>query len=332
MVLCVKVKREEAERARRKLEAFLDNRFVPSRDGTFVFFPVVRAPEGFETADLPLRERKPHQRSLSELLPPSLARRAPHSYDIIGDIAVLEIPPSLASHATTIAEALLSCNPHLRLVVRKASARKGSFRLRELEVLAGEGSTETIHREYGMRFKLDVARTFFSPRLAGERQRVASQVLPGERVLVLFAGVGPFAIAIAKRTPSASVVGIELNPVACDYFTQNIRLNRCWNVEAVCGDVRDIVPARFVGWADRVLLPLPKGAEAFLGEAFLAVRPGGTIHFYSFAPEKEPFVQAEKVIESAASSARKRIVILNEKTLLPYAPRVVQICIDFKVA
>ncbi|MEM3030690.1 MAG: class I SAM-dependent methyltransferase family protein [Candidatus Micrarchaeia archaeon] len=334
MVLCVRVKRQEAESARRKLEAegVLDNRFAPSRDEHFVFFPVLRVPEGFEAAELPMPERKPRQRPLDKLLSPSLARKVPHSYDIIGDIAVLEIPPKLASRAKTVAEALLSSNPHLRLVLKKASVRKGVFRVRELKALAGKGSTETIHNEYGMRFKLDVAKAFFSPRLASERQRVASQVSPGERVLVLFAGVGPFAIAIARRVPSASVAGVELNPTACDYFKQNIRLNKCWNAEAVCGDVKEVVPARFASWADRVLLPLPKGAGAFLGEAFLAAKPGGIIHFYSFAREEEPFAAAERVIEQAASSAGRRVAFLNRKMLLPYAPRVVQVCVDFRIS
>jgi len=321
----VKAEKREAERVRKKLSSMglLDNRYAPSRDEGFVFFPVLRPPHGFEVADLPLPERK-QRRPLGPA-----AGMVPHSYDIIGDIAVIEIPRGLARHAKTIASALLSSNPHLRLVLRKAGARKGAFRTRKLEVLAGMGGTETIHREYGLLFKLDVARTFFSPRLAGERQRIAGMVAPGERVLVLFAGVGPFALAIAKRVPSASVVGVELNPVAADYFQQNIRLNKCWNAEAICGDVREVVPARFPSWADRVLLPLPKGAEAFLAEALAAAKPGAVIHFYSFAPEKEPFVQAEKAIAEAAGG--RRVQFLNERTLLPYAPRIVQICVDFRV-
>ena len=41
-----------------------------------------------------------------------------------------------------------------------------------------------------------------------------------------FAGVGPFAIEIAKSHPRASVLAIELNPSAYGYMLKNIRLNK----------------------------------------------------------------------------------------------------------
>ncbi len=46
---------------------------------------------------------------------------------------------------------------------------EGDFRLGNLRHLAGEERTITIHRENGLRLRVDVETCYFSPRLSTER-------------------------------------------------------------------------------------------------------------------------------------------------------------------
>src|SRR3989449_9303177 len=109
------------------------------------------------------------------------------------------IPPSgLQRYRDEIRRAILRWNPTLR-VVGQDHGVKAERRVRSIEVIAGERRTTTVHTEHGLRYRVDLAQAYFSPRLASERQRIAGLVLEGEVVADPFAGVGPFAILIAKR-------------------------------------------------------------------------------------------------------------------------------------
>ncbi|MEM7816081.1 MAG: class I SAM-dependent methyltransferase family protein, partial [Candidatus Aenigmatarchaeota archaeon] len=177
-------------------------------------------------------------------------------FDIIGDVAVIEIPDELERQKMAIAKAVLMANRNVRTVCRKLGEREGRYRLREMEILLGK-STETVHREYGCAFKLDVRKVYFSPREGTERQRVAEQVKPKETVMVMFEGVGPYAIQIAKKQPKVKkVIAIEINPKAVEYMRENITLNKVSDrVEPVLGDVSRAAK-RFYGTCDRVVMPL----------------------------------------------------------------------------
>ena len=102
-------------------------------------------------------------------------------------------------------------------------------------------ATETVHREHGCRFKVDPARAYFSSKLATERGRIRDMVQDGERILCLFAGVGPFAI-VAARSRDVKVVGVEVNPDAVAFFRENVLLNKVEDkVEVVLGDAGEVL-------------------------------------------------------------------------------------------
>jgi len=253
-------------------------------------------------------------------------------FDIIGDIAIIEIPQELESRKLLIARALKKSQPHIKTVCRKLSEREGRFRLRELEILVGK-NTETVHKESGCLYRLDVSKAYFSPREGTERLRIAEQVKPKESVMVFFAGVGPFAILIAKRQPLSRVCAIEVNPDAVEYMGENIRTNKVQErVEAVLGDVKK-ASKPFFGKCDRVVMPLPKEGYKFLPEAFRCLKKkGGVIHFYSYAHEDDLFPEAERLAQRAAKKAGRSIKILEKRKVLPYGPRVFKICLDIKAS
>lgn len=320
---------------RRELSSLgvLDGRYFPSHDGKYVYLPVKGKLEGHELVEVKARrrERRLSFREMALEIAGEDGEGIFSSYDVVGDIAVLEIPEKVRGKAKEIAEALLKSDKKIRVVLGKEGGMEGEYRVRRFSFLAGEKRTETTYVEHGVRMGLDLAKVYFSPRLSHERGRIAAQVKPGETVLVLFAGVGPFALVVAKRRKDARVYGIELNPEAVRYFEENIRLNGMeGRVEAVLGDVREIVPQKFVGVADRVAMPLPKSAEDFLDVAMLAAKRGGVVHFYTFVERGKKDAAAEKVL-LAAQRLGKKVEILGSREVRPYSPSTVQMVVDFRV-
>ena len=252
-------------------------------------------------------------------------------FDIIGDIAIIEITDDLKGKEKETAKAIVSLHPHIKTVCKKTGKRSGEFRLRGLSCILGR-NTETIHKEHGCQYKLDVKKAYFSPREATERQRTTSQVKPGERIMVMFSGVGPYAIAIARKHPDTQVYAVEKNPDAHMYAEENVKMNRVRAVVTLLlGDARKRC-LTFHGKCNRVVMPLPKGAHEFLDVAIKCLKPsGGIIHFYHWAPEENLFGEAVKIVKEAAKKEGKNVSILEKRKVLSYGPRTWKVCIDAKV-
>ncbi|TAJ44748.1 class I SAM-dependent methyltransferase [Methanofollis fontis] len=222
--------------------------------------------------------------ALRETIPADDLKLLNSGYTVIGDIAVIQISEPLQPFRHEIAEAICSANHAVRRVIQKRSKLEGEWRVAHLEHLVGEGSL-TLHHEFGFTYRLDLAEVFFNPRLASERMRVAAEVRSGERVFIPFCGVGPFAVPAAAK--GADVVGIELNPDACRWFIENIRLNRVADrVQIIRGDVRRL-PLCSEGGFDRAIVPTPYGLDTCFPYCARMVRNGGTVHFYTFRTPEE---------------------------------------------
>lgn len=339
MVKCILVKRKDAEKVRRELLSMglLDIEYIPKKTSDGVYFPVKGAFKNFKLFEVQLSKRARRvfslEDSLKGKLTPDELKLVVKSFDIIGDIAILEIPKKLEKKEKLIANSLMEVHRNVKSVFKKTSPMLGIFRVRKLKLIAGENRTITEYRENNCRFKLDVSKVYFTPRLSFERKRIAEQVKPGEKILAMFAGVGPFPIVIAKFQPKVKICAIELNPVAFKYLEENIRLNRMQEIiTPILGDVKDVIlQKKFAGWADRILMPLPKGAEEFLGVAFYAARKGCVVHFYQFASEKNPFEEAEKRIEYSSLFSGRKVQVIGKRIVRPFAPGIVQVVVDFKI-
>ncbi|QDA31505.1 class I SAM-dependent methyltransferase family protein [Thermococcus indicus] len=329
-MLAVKVPKQEAEKARRKLIELgvLAKGYAIRREGEFILFPLIEPVEGFELveADFERLEKRPHSYREVVEVPDEVRPLLPSSFDIIGDIAIIELPKELMPYGKAIGEAILRVHRHIKAVFAKGSKVSGEYRVRELIHLAGERRTETLHRENGIRLKLDVARVYFSPRLATERMRIFEKTRPGEVVFDMFAGVGPYAVLLAKK--AKLVFAVDLNPWAVRYLEENIGLNKVDNVVPVLGDVRKVAGQLK---ADRVIMNLPKFADRFLREAMLSVRDGGVVHYYGFGPDGDLFSEHEAKIKTVARELGLGVEFLGERKVRPYAPRQFNIAIDFQV-
>ncbi len=288
-----------------------------------------------ETLFLLEMSKKDLRTALKQKLPNDLLRLVPRAFDVIGSkekaVAIVELPEALRNQEKTIAETLMEVHNNVKTVLAKTSARYGTYRVREMRLIAGDEDTEVIHKEAGCLFKLDPMKVYFSPREATERTRIAEKVKPGESVLVMFSGVGPLPIVIAKRQPSAQIMAVEINPVAHSYCIHNIFLNKLYGrVTPLLGDVREVCP-RFGETFDRVLMPLPKDAADYLDTAIPCLRKEGILHFYHWAHEGNLFSEAEDLIRTATRRLGRHIEFLDRVRVLPYGPRTWKVRVDTRM-
>lgn len=272
---------------------------------------------------------------LRDILPEDVMKRVPRSFDIIGSkqkaVAIIEIPENLEQSEEIIAEAIMRVHGNVASVLAKESERTGTYRTRELRLVAGDADTEVVHKEGGCLFKLDPRTVYFSPRESTERERIANAVKDGEEILVMFSGIGPLPICIAKRHRSVRATAVELNPVAHNYCVENIHLNRVGDrVEAIKGDVGEVC------WNlddeyDRILMPLPKGAYRFLDVAIPLLKDRGVLHFYHWAPETDLFTASEKLVAQAAEDAGRRAEVVDRVRVSQYSPRYWKVRLDARL-
>jgi tRNA (guanine37-N1)-methyltransferase len=238
------------------------------------------------------------------------------SYDIVGAIAIIRLKSTAEMNAKRIADAVMSVHGNVKTVLAQTSAVGGDFRLRSLSYVAGENRTVTVHKESGCIFTVDVSKCYFSPRLSHERKRIASLVQPDETVVNMFAGVGCFSIIIAKHANSAKVYSIDINPVAVQFMTENIRLNRVYGkVVPMLGDAKQVIESQLGGCADRVLMPLPEKAFDYLPHAVSALKSsGGWLHVHTF----EHGTKTENPAEKAKQKITEALNALSVGFEVPY--------------
>jgi len=273
---------------------------------------------------------------LADRLEPWELEILPSSYDIIGDIAIIRISDELKHRAKEIAEAIMQINSHVKTVLNQISPVSGDLRLRQLEWIMGEKKTETIHREHGCLFKVDLEKCYFSPRLSFERARIASQVKPSEIVVNMFAGVGCFSILIAKKSRVKWVFSIDINPWAIKYAEENIMLNRVRHiVKPILGDAKEVIEEKLEGVADRVLMPLPEKAYEYIIFAVKALKPdGGIIHYYDFihaGRNEDPVGKIEEKICDKLRFLGIDFEVYFGRTVRTVGPRWFQIALDIGI-
>jgi tRNA (guanine37-N1)-methyltransferase len=220
---------------------------------------------------------------LKDRLPQEKLSLLPGGFEVIGDIGILNIPSALDDEKYLIAQELASHRKDIRTILRKVNMLKGEKRIGEFELLFGN-TTGTLHRENGCVFQVDIAKTYFSGKLAFERNRISEKAKDGEDILVLFCGVGPFLIPIRKRR-NVNITGLDNNPDACALFRKNAELNNI-GADIILGDA-NLMANLFKKTFDRIVMPAPYGQDHFLMLACPILKPGGTIHFYTFKKDFE---------------------------------------------
>lgn len=234
-------------------------------------------------------------------------------YDLLGNIAIVKFDRKESmSGKKSFARKLVRINKSVTTVLEKSAKISGRLRTPKTKFILGERTKEALYKENGCIFRLNVDTCYFSPRLAGEREEIARMVKRGENVLVMFGGVAPFAIVIAKTGKAAKVISIELGRECSKYALDNVKRNKlAGKVEIVQGDVRKIMPRIREKW-DRIVMARPNLKDSFLDVAFKKIKKNGVIHYYGFYEEAK-VDEMKKIIMDEAKKAGKRIIIRKMK-------------------
>ena len=281
--------------------------------------------------------REPLLRRLArEVLGEEIASRIWRRIEIVGDIAIIRRPLGMEAiePLRILAERLLKELPYVRSVWLACTPVEGSERVRKYIHLAGERRSETVYREHGCVFRLDITKVYISPVLSYDHARIARMVRPGERILNMFAGIGGYSIVASRLAKPSLVLSIDLNPHAVRYLRENIELNKVEEInEVVHGEAISITES-MEPLFDRVLAPLPELWRRALEAATHACRGQCFIHPHIFveAPRKrDAFREAASMAMSVLEGMGLRAEVVGGHVVRSVGPRRYQVSLDLRV-
>ena len=239
-------------------------------------------------------------------------------YKKIGDILILD-----SNYQNDDFEEL--SRKHNVKTIMKIDHIQGTKREPVYKILYGS-QTETINKENGCIFKLDLSKVMWSKGNNNERLRIAKLVGDGETVLDMFAGIGYFSIPIGVHANASEIISVEINPNSYHYLCENIRLNKVNNITPILGDCKDVTP-NFK--ADRILMGYVKTTHHYLRVAIDSLNEGGILHYHETVPEK---LMDTRPIERIRAEAKNRDVeLLKINKIKKYSPGVWHVVIDARI-
>jgi tRNA (guanine37-N1)-methyltransferase len=323
----LKVERKDGERMRKALveKGVLDRSRKIRSDESHIYLPVLEMDAATRDKLGQIAIFKPvHIDFLPEerpATPEDILGYRP-SFEMVGDIALVD-----DADAEAVATALMATSKSIKAVIAAVSDVEGEFRTRRFRHVAGEVRTTTVHKEHGLRYRVDLEGAYFTERLGTERLRISRLVQPGDFVLDMFAGVGPFSLLLARK--GVQVVAVDKNPVAVKCLRENAVLNKIKSMKILEGDAAELT-LRYAGRADHVIMNLPHSASSFLIPAIHAAKSEGMVHYYAIAPEDDLY-RDEALIKRAAGEMGAEVEVLYRGIVRSYAPHRLNVVIDFRV-
>ncbi len=252
--------------------------------------------------------------------------------DIIGNIAILKFPKQTFLITKKIkALMFLKHNKNITTIVEKTGKFSGQLRIPTTKYLSGEKTTIATYKENNCTFKFDINKTYFSPRLSNERKIIADEIVKlskkkGTKILIMFAGIAPYPIVIAKKlkqaNKSAIIYSNELNKEANKSAKENIILNKLQkNIILIPGNAKQLpqlltklyksrptgrnirlsttdyrLPTKF----NIIIMPRPNLKETFLKTTLELSEKGTTIFYHGFGTK-------EKVLNEIKKNTKNKI-------------------------
>ncbi|MCJ7572295.1 MAG: class I SAM-dependent methyltransferase family protein [Candidatus Thermoplasmatota archaeon] len=266
---------------------------------------------------------------LETKIPANLNTYLPNKWEKNGDILIIALPKLLKNHKKIIGEVyahVLEC----KSVLNDIGGISGELREPNTEVIFGSNNTVTIHKENGVRFKLNPQKIMFSSGNMNERIRMANISKPGEVVVDLFAGIGYFTLPIAVHSKPKKIYACEKNPISYDFLCENVSLNNVNSiVEPLSGDNREVAP---IDIADRVIMGYFGTTISFLPAAFRCLRNNyGIIHFHDKFPDEDvPNITMDH-INNEARKFRLNVNLLRYIKVKSFAPGISHYVFDLEI-
>jgi len=269
------------------------------------------------------------QEELSGKIPSKELSLLPSSYQKIGDIVILNLKEPLWKHDKKIGKIILEKIPDTKTVCMRTDFIKTQHRKPSIKIIAGEKKTETLHKEHGIVYRLDVNELMFAKGNLNERNRIAKLVDKNEIIVDMFAGMGYFSLGMAKTYKPNKIYSIEINPIAYNYLKKNIRLNKVEEkIVPVFGDC--IVELPKIGRiADRVVMGLLPSCREYLIDAIRVVKPNGIIHYHGTAKDWKKLLDD---VKTAAEIEGFKVELIEKTKVKSYAPKIYHWVLDCKIS
>lgn len=278
-------------------------------------------------SEIPFDEIK---KLLSKTIPSELLDKLPNKWEKVGNVVTIKLPVELKKYVSQIGEKyskVLDC----KTVLNDIGGISGTYREPNVEIVYGTKETETIHKENGIRYKLDPQKIMFSSGNMDERIRMATISNENETIVDLFSGIGYFTLPIAVYSKPKKIFACEINPIAYEYLCENITLNDVTTiVEPILGDNRKKSPKNV---ADRVIIGYFEKTHQFLPVAINCLKNSeGIIHYHEVCPDELIPGRPLKNVRERVGELNRGVELLNYKHVKSYAPGVSHIVLDLKVS
>jgi tRNA (guanine37-N1)-methyltransferase len=216
-------------------------------------------------------------------LPDDIVARLPRSFDLVGDIAIIRLDEDLIEYGPEIAEAIMRIHRRVRCVYARGPVQ-GTPRIQRLHHIGRERRTETIYKENGVLFSVDIASMYVNTRLSSERLKIAMEISDNETVLDLFSGYGAYALNIA-RIRRASVIATDINRESIIHMVKSIYMNKlAGTVHPLVSDAES--PPMRRGF-DVVIADNPTDMDRYIETIAGLVRRGGRAYIYILVERPE---------------------------------------------
>ena len=327
------------------------DRSVREYDAGSVSVPVTAVPETVAYDEVVRQVGEPRLRDLADHLrergwTDDEIERAPSSWAVLGTVVLVDV--SDVPRLEEVGEALLALHGSADTVLARGGI-SGAHREPDVRVLAGEGDTETVHREHGTEYAMDLAEVMFSPGNKAERARMGEVVSEGERVADMFAGIGYFTLPMARA--GAEVTAVERNPASFEYLLENVQRNAvadrvrpyradCRNVLRVAAEQprtdevgeagREQRGSRADVTAERVVMGHYEAHE-YLDSALGALEPGGVVHLHEATPEGLVPDRPVGRLREVAVERDRSVAVLDTRRVKGYSEGVAHVVVDARV-
>ncbi|CAG8573155.1 14280_t:CDS:10 [Acaulospora colombiana] len=154
---------------------------------------------------------------LKAILPDGM--EAPSSFTQVGHIAHMNLRDEFLPWKDLIGQVILDKNPKVTTVVNKTDNIDSTYRVFNMEILAGESNLIAEVKESNCRFRFDFSQVYWNSRLHTEHERLIKMFKGGDYICDVFAGVGPFSIPSAKK--GCIVYANDLNPASYNETPEN---------------------------------------------------------------------------------------------------------------
>ena len=280
---------------------------------------------------------------IKSIVPKKYHDKIPRSYDLIGNIALLELNREehyeLRPYIQEIGDLLLKNNHNINSVYEKAGDIDGIFRTRQFSFISGLKSTITQYKENHCSFYIDIEKTFFTPRLAFERNRIVNldtKFNCAGIIWDMFCGVGPYLIQIAKKFPKYKYIGTDINPDAIILANQNIKINKLVSqIQFFNYDVTQIsnfpLYKLLENNVSRIIMNLPEKNVEFIKILRKYIHPEGCLlHIYQFNEKRlDPLKEALKILKMHLEEANLKLIdVIGSRIVKPFSPALETTVID----